>query len=331
MKIALAEYDPAWPARFQKERERLEQALHNPARLIEHIGSTSVPGLAAKPVVDIVAGIEDIYDPRVDAALRRAGYELHVDEPGHRMYRTPEKDVHIHLWVDNADLERHITFRDWLRAHPEDVALYEHVKRAFATRDWRDANEYADAKTPVINAIMRRAAGQQSGPRIEAFAATLARFLPAKARVLEIGAGEGELAERLSAAGHDVVALDRVLRSRFPIVETSFEEYDAPVESFDCIVAQLVLHHAENLDATLEKAERLLRRGGILAVDDYGWERSDDPTFRADRSDLLTSETMLAALHARFDEKLYEDHAYFDEGAGTDRLGFTFLGRRQID
>lgn len=331
MKIDVEPYDADWAARFDIERDRLAHALGHRARRIEHIGSTSVPGLAAKPVIDIQIDLDDFTDPSLNEALLSAGFNLAVDEVGHRMYRTRDMSVHVHLWESADDFQRHITFRDWLRRHPEDVALYEHVKRKLAEREWHTRDEYADAKDGVIHAIMRRANGQPKGPRIDAFAAIILQQMPAPARVLEIGAGEGELAEQLTAAGYGVVALDQTLRSRFPIVESSFEQYDAPPESFDCIVAQLVLHHAEDLDATLQKTERLLRRGGIVAVDDYGWERSDDPAFRAGRSDLLTSETMLDALRARFDEVLYEDHAYFDEGAGTDRLGFTFIGRRRRD
>jgi GrpB-like predicted nucleotidyltransferase (UPF0157 family) len=328
VKLEVAPYDPAWAARFETERNRLAQALGDRAKRIEHIGSTAVPGLAAKPVVDIEIDLDDFADPSVHDALRSAGFNLAVDEAGHRMYRTPEMHVHVHVWESVADFERHIQFRDWLRTHPEDVALYEHVKRKLAEREWRDRDEYADAKDGVIHAIMRRANGQQRGPRIGAFAEAISQHVTARARVLEIGAGEGELAEKLSAAGYDVVALDQTLRSRFPIVETSFERYNAPPESFDCIVAQLVLHHVDDLGATLKKAKALLRAGGVLAVDDYGWERSGDAAFRADRSDLLTSEVMLDALRSHFHQIAYFDHAYFEEGAGTDRLGFTFIGRR---
>jgi SAM-dependent methyltransferase len=245
------------------------------------------------------------------------------------MYRTPDMSVHVHLWqADSSEIERHLAFRDWLRSHPADRALYEHVKRKLAEREWADRNDYAQAKTPVINAIMRRANGQKAGPRIDDFARIIRQYVPSPARILEIGAGEGELAHKLTASGYHAIALDRFLRSTFPIVESSFEEYAGDPNSFDCVAAQLVLHHVDDLDATLEKAASLLRAGGMLAIDDYGWERSDDPEFRADRADLHSSQTMLRALRAHFNEIAYFDHAYFDEGAGTDRLGFTFIGRR---
>jgi 2-polyprenyl-3-methyl-5-hydroxy-6-metoxy-1,4-benzoquinol methylase len=203
------------------------------------------------------------------------------------------------------------------------------VKREYTKRHWETSNDYADAKDAVVRTIMRRARGEGSGPRIERFAALVLGYLPKHARILEIGAGEGLLSARLAAAGHDVVALDTQLRSRFPIVETSFEEYEAPPHSFDCVAAQLVLHHATDLHAMLDKIEMLLNGGGIIAIDDYGWERSDDEAFRAERSDLHTSNTMLRALRERFAEIFYADHAYFQDGAGDDSLAFTFIGARK--
>ncbi len=329
MRVTLAEHDTAWAERYERQRERIAQALGERALRIEHVGSTAVHGLAAKPVVDVLVAVNDILDPQIEPALRGAGYELHVDEPGHRMYRTAEKDVHVHLWpADGSDVDRHLKFRDWLRTHPEDRALYEHVKRKLAEREWSSSNDYAEAKSGVIHGILRRANGQARGPRIEDFARVISQFITPPARVLEIGAGEGELANLLSARGYTVVALDQSLRSLFPVVESSFEDYVAEPGSFDCVVAQLVLHHVYSLRATLEKASILLRRSGVIAIDDYGWERSNDPEFRTDRADLLTSESMLSELRVQFKELTYFDHAYFEEGAGTDRLGFTFIGRR---
>lgn len=164
--------------------------------------------------------------------------------------------------------------------------------------------------------------------RIERFGNLIAKILPAGAHILEIGAGDGLLAQHLGQA-FDLVAIDRKARGgTYPVVEVAFEDYDAESSSFDAVVAQLVLHHVGDIEATLEKISRLLRPDGLVAIDDYGWERSEDPEFRADRSDLLTSASMLAALRARFRERFYSDHAYFAEGAGDDRLGFTFVGSR---
>jgi GrpB-like predicted nucleotidyltransferase (UPF0157 family) len=95
--IKLVEYDPRWPGRFALERARITAALGPLAIRIDHIGSTAVPGLAAKPIVDMAVSVCDAHDESSYlAALERAGYELRVREPEHRMLRTPERDVHLH-------------------------------------------------------------------------------------------------------------------------------------------------------------------------------------------------------------------------------------------
>jgi GrpB-like predicted nucleotidyltransferase (UPF0157 family) len=161
--IIIAEYDPAWPARFALERDRIERALGETAIRIEHIGSTAVPGLAAKPIVDVLVTVAD---PENDSAftpeLERAGYELRVREPRHRMFRTPERDVHVHIWQDgDPEVGRHLRFRDRLRSSPEHRHAYEQLKRELARRDWRDMNDYAEAKGPLIESILARAGPPQ--------------------------------------------------------------------------------------------------------------------------------------------------------------------------
>jgi GrpB-like predicted nucleotidyltransferase (UPF0157 family) len=157
--IRIVEYDPQWVRRFEDHRARIERALGSTASLIEHIGSTAVPGLAAKPIVDILAAVpsvddEDSYRP----TLEDAGYELRVREPGHRMFKTPARDVHLHLWDASGEIERHLRFRDWLRQNAPDRQLYERTKRELAKLTWSDSNEYAEAKTEVISQILARAA-----------------------------------------------------------------------------------------------------------------------------------------------------------------------------
>lgn len=154
--VEIVDYRTGWPERFEGERARIHTALPE-ARAIEHIGSTSVPGLAAKPVVDIIVSI-DPFDPnRITTNLEAAGYQLRVLEPGHLMFRTPARDVHLHLWADRAEVARHLLFRDWLRHNAEDRAGYEAVKRELAKREWDDMNDYADAKSPAITEITARA------------------------------------------------------------------------------------------------------------------------------------------------------------------------------
>ena len=157
--IVIAEYDPSWPKRFELERDRVRRALGSLALRIEHIGSTAVPGLAAKPVIDVLVTVTD---PEDDAstvqAMASAGYELRVREPGHRMFRTAARDVHVHVRGDaDPEVEHYLAFRDGLRSSPEDRAAYEQLKRQLATQEWTDMNEYADAKGELIESILERA------------------------------------------------------------------------------------------------------------------------------------------------------------------------------
>jgi GrpB-like predicted nucleotidyltransferase (UPF0157 family) len=154
--IVIAEYDPAWPLRFAAEREKIARALGTVANRIEHIGSTAVPGLAAKPIVDILVAVADVEDEAAFApALIAAGYDLRVREPGHRLFRTPARDVHVHLWAaDSDDEHRHLNFRDRLRSSADDRILYERTKRELAQHPYSDTNYYAEAKTGVIREIL---------------------------------------------------------------------------------------------------------------------------------------------------------------------------------
>jgi GrpB-like predicted nucleotidyltransferase (UPF0157 family) len=157
--VVLVDSDASWPARFERERARIRDALGGLARRVEHIGSTSVPGLAAKPIVDILVTIADADDETaVVARLERAGYVLRVRESGHRMFRTPDLAVHVHVWSDSdPETERYLTFRDRLRSSSEDRKAYESLKRELARRDWDEIGHYADAKGPLIEAILVRA------------------------------------------------------------------------------------------------------------------------------------------------------------------------------
>lgn len=158
--IVIADYDPGWPARFALERRRIADALGATALRIEHVGSTAVPGLAAKPIVDVMVAVEDPTEDSIVAALESAGYELRVREPDHRMFRTPRRDVHVHVWRESdPEVARHLAFRDRLREHAEERLAYEQLKRELAGRDWPDINYYAEAKSGLIDAIVARAGG----------------------------------------------------------------------------------------------------------------------------------------------------------------------------
>lgn len=163
--IEIVDYRAQWAERFEQEKGRIESAVGSAARRLEHVGSTAVPGLAAKPVVDVMVTVDEPEDESSYLpALEQAGFILRVREPGHRMFRTPERDVHVHVWRAGSDDEqRHVVFRDRLRSSAEDRAEYEQKKRNLATQ-FRDMNDYADAKSEVIERIVRRAASALSLP-----------------------------------------------------------------------------------------------------------------------------------------------------------------------
>jgi GrpB-like predicted nucleotidyltransferase (UPF0157 family) len=157
-RVSLVPWRAEWGQRFETERARIAAALGERASVIEHVGSTSVPDLDAKPIVDILVAVADPADPEVQVELEHAGYELRVREPGHRMFRTPERDVHVHLWVAGTeDVSRHLDFRDRLRASEPDRRAYAALKHRLAEREWDDINDYAAAKGALIGEILARA------------------------------------------------------------------------------------------------------------------------------------------------------------------------------
>ena len=158
--IAIADYDPAWPARYAAERDRVTGALGALALRIEHIGSTAVPGLAAEAIIDVLVEVADPGDEAAYATrLEAAGYDLRVREPNHRVFRTPARDVHVHVWpAGSAEARAYLVLRDRLRADALDRELYARTKRTLAGRIWPDMNHYAEAKSAVIAEIGARAA-----------------------------------------------------------------------------------------------------------------------------------------------------------------------------
>ena len=159
VRLELHAYDDRWASSYRDHRQRIQDALAARDIEIEHIGSTSVTGLAAKPIIDIVVTVDDITaEEDYLEALLVAGYELRVREPGHRLVRTPERDVHVHLYErDDPAVDDYLLLRDHLRSDAEDRALYERTKRTLLSEPWDDMNAYADAKTDVISAIKARA------------------------------------------------------------------------------------------------------------------------------------------------------------------------------
>lgn len=166
--IEIVDYDPRWPALFKREAQGIRAALGDRVLLLEHVGSTSVPGLAAKPRIDILLVVADSADePTYVPALEAAGYLLRIREPDwyeHRMFKGPDTEVNLHVLSEGCvEIERMLLFRDWLRRNDADRELYERTKRELAQRTWKYTQNYADAKTAVVEEIMARALGRPRG------------------------------------------------------------------------------------------------------------------------------------------------------------------------
>ena len=160
--VVLADHDPAWPATYEREAGRIRAALGATVRLLEHAGSTSVPGLPAKPIIDIVLAVPDSSDESTYVpALEAAGYRLTVREPDwfeHRCLKGADPAVNLHVFTEGSEeIDRMLAFRDWLRTHPDDRELYLRTKRELAARTWVFVQDYADAKSAVIAEINERA------------------------------------------------------------------------------------------------------------------------------------------------------------------------------
>ncbi len=159
--IRVVDYDPDWPRQFELQANKIKSVLGGGALRIEHVGSTSVPGLAAKPVIDILLVVADsAQETEYVPALEAAGFELRIREPEwhqHRMFQVPQRNVNLHVFsTGSTEIERMLAFRDWLRSNASDRELYAATKRALARQDWKYTQNYADAKTAVIDEIISR-------------------------------------------------------------------------------------------------------------------------------------------------------------------------------
>lgn len=168
--VLIVDYNPEWPRQFAAEAAKIRAALGERALLLEHVGSTSVPELAAKPILDILLVVADSADePSYIPDLERAGYVLRIREPEwfqHRVLKGVEPAVNLHVFSPGCpEIERMLLMRDWLRAHDDDRALYEKTKRELAQRTWKYVQNYADAKTAVVEAILARA--RSSGTSVQ--------------------------------------------------------------------------------------------------------------------------------------------------------------------
>jgi GrpB-like predicted nucleotidyltransferase (UPF0157 family) len=162
--ILFVDPDPTWPELYAREEARLRSILGDRIRRIEHTGSTAVPGLAAKPIIDITMTVVDVLDePAYADDLAAGGYRLVIREAepdwyDHRVFKGPDTNVNLHVFSEGCrEVDRMVGFRDWLRTHDDDRARYEATKRDLVTREWTYVQQYADAKGEVVEAIARRA------------------------------------------------------------------------------------------------------------------------------------------------------------------------------
>jgi GrpB-like predicted nucleotidyltransferase (UPF0157 family) len=160
--IEIEEYDPEWPAQYEREAARVRSVLGERVVRLEHAGSTSVPGLPAKPIIDMVLEVPDSADePAYVPEMEAAGYVLRIREPEwfeHRLFKGPDTNINLHVFSAGCpEVDRMLLLRDWLRTDAADRDLYAAAKRDLAAREWKYVQQYADAKTAVVREIMARA------------------------------------------------------------------------------------------------------------------------------------------------------------------------------
>lgn len=160
--VLLVEPDPTWPEQYAEAEARIRAALGDRAVSIEHVGSTSVPELVAKPVIDVLLLVDDPADePAYVPDLEEAGYTLVLREPDwhqHRLLKGDDPAVNLHVFGEgSAEAERVLRFRDRLRTDPADRRRYAAEKRTLAARTWEHLQDYADAKSAVVADILTRA------------------------------------------------------------------------------------------------------------------------------------------------------------------------------
>jgi GrpB-like predicted nucleotidyltransferase (UPF0157 family) len=162
--IDLAEYSADWPVFFAREADRIRAVLGDGVLQLEHVGSTSIPGLAAKPIIDILLAVRDSADEQAYVpSMEAAGYFLRIREPEwyeHRLFKGSDTNVNLHVFSEGCpEIERMLFFRDRLRSNAEERELYERTKRELAKRVWKYVQDYADAKSEVVEGIIARARG----------------------------------------------------------------------------------------------------------------------------------------------------------------------------
>jgi len=166
--IQLMDYSAEWPALFVREAKRVRATLGARVLMLEHVGSTSVPRLAAKPIIDIILAVADSADEAgYVPVMELAGYVLHIREPQwhqHRLFKGPDTDINLHVYSFGCpEIDKMLMFRDWLRSNDADRELYERTKRELAQQTWKYVQNYADAKTAVVEEIVARASAAREG------------------------------------------------------------------------------------------------------------------------------------------------------------------------
>jgi GrpB-like predicted nucleotidyltransferase (UPF0157 family) len=172
--VIIVEYDPRWPALYQEERDLIMSAVGEWIVAIDHVGSTAVPGLGGKQIIDIMPAVRSLADvEHCIEPLKRVGYE-YVPEyneilPERRYFHKgpPEaRSFHLHVTQRTSEFwERHVLFRDFLRTHPEEAQEYYLLKKELADRFGRDREGYTEAKTAFIEGMVARARrGLERGP-----------------------------------------------------------------------------------------------------------------------------------------------------------------------
>lgn len=304
--IRVVPYDPEWPRQFESERVRLQQMLGDVAVRIEHNGSTAVPGLAAKPIIDIQISVATLQPMSAYAeALARAGYThvAHEDDAFAPFFHRPADWPHTHhvhvVEAGSTEERKTLAFRDYLRSHPAAAGEYAALKSVLADRfggaDAASREAYAAAKSSFINAIDVRAyydryeeesrlGGGSSQLEFERTRDILARHLPtAPARILDVGGAAGVYSLWLASLGYDVHLIDaserlveearrRSAAAARPIGSMRVGNacaLDDPSESADVVMVMGPLYHltsAADRATALAEAYRVLRFGGFVAV-----------------------------------------------------------------
>jgi GrpB-like predicted nucleotidyltransferase (UPF0157 family)/predicted enzyme related to lactoylglutathione lyase len=258
--VELAEPDPAWATTAADLMLAIRGAVGMTTLVLEHAGSTAVPGLPAKPVLDLVLGVPDPVDEAAYAvSLEAIGYELVIREPEwheHRLLKRADPTVNLHVFAAGSDeIDRMLAFRDHLRCNAADRALYERTKRELAARTWDYVQDYADAKSEVIAQIIQRALASEPPPLRGCF-------------VLVTGApGGGEAA--IATARELALRLGLPLLAQGTVAEALLDELvDVDVSSFLGRAAAVVLLALakESGGAVLEAPWLRDRTAGVAAL-----------------------------------------------------------------